>query len=465
VTIQRNQVHVNGIGGKGMAPAAALGHFAGYVVSGDDLAPNYRTALLSEAGIPIEIGRNSAGPLGTDILVSNDRINLREESAKNQVKLSRLEFVSSIFEARRMRQLCVSGSFGKSTAASILWSTLSALSPSCYIGADVPGTTCGASLSTGDLAVVEACEYRDAYLALRPRMAILLNVFENHEDHFGKGTEGFTLSFANYLRAHLDVLRHLVLVEGSPESLLDCVGPKVDIHTVGFGSACRWRVSAIQTNASGSSFLLSETSRGSDIGVFQVPFTGLHVIKAAAAAAVVGLICGVSVMNLRTGLWSSRLPAGRLSILYESSLVTGINDNARHPQQVSALLSALRERWPESSLCLVVHPWGRRNARDLLAWSAALQPADAILVMPVGDASVDSGGAERADAADILTRLVVAAGGRGWSASSVGEVANKFSELLVEGRHWVLTTVGYESSQNIFAELHRLVQLHTGNGE
>lgn len=452
------KIHVNGVGGKGMAPAAALAHLAGYAVSGDDLRPNHRTSILSEAGITVELGQNSQGPIGTDTVVSTSAMSPAKSLANQPHKITRLELVNSVFEDLDKKQISISGSFGKSSAASLMYSTLSTTAASCYIGADVPNTLCGAAIGGGEIAITEACEYRDAYLAVQPWMAVLLNTFENHEDFFGPGTRGFEQSFADFVNSRAGALEHVVLGEDVASGYLSEHETSPNIHRVGFAEYNNWRVRIRSSDAWGSDFEVCCDSNKLSLGTFKVPATGLHIVKAAAVAVVAATVCGVSAEVARRGLAEAVLPDRRLSVRYDLSSVAGIDDNGRHATQVTALVDALRQRWPLSKICLVASPWGRRNPRNLTDWAAAMGQADAAIILPVGDASTSAGGAELPEAAQLLENLISRKGVSAWAVESEGQAAEIACKLVQAGPHVVLATVGYDSSQEVFDAFHRAVR-------
>lgn len=75
-----------------------------------------------------------------------------------------------------------------------------------------------------------------------------------------------------------------------------------------------------------------------------------------------------------------------------------VDDNARQPGQVTALLQALRQAHPDRHLVVAVAPWGTKNRRDLAAWALGLAEAETAWVLPVGDAAVPGGETPDADA-------------------------------------------------------------------
>lgn len=228
------KAHFVGVGGKGIAPAASLALQAGYTVTGDDLIENHRTQAIRDAGATVNIGDNNLPAADAcDLVVATAAFARVPNAAWGIRRVERLQFVQQVFSECQKDVLAVCGTVGKSTAASVLWSTLSATHPSCYIGADIDGLLCGARLDSGQWAITEACEYRDAYFALDPRVLMLLNIAPNHEDFFGPGTQGFSASIGRLLSSNAGTIEHLV-VSSDAAATLEANDLRPSGHTVGY---------------------------------------------------------------------------------------------------------------------------------------------------------------------------------------------------------------------------------------
>jgi UDP-N-acetylmuramate--alanine ligase len=363
------KIHFAGIAGKGIAPAASLAVQAGYDVTGDDLSENHRTAALRAAGATIRVGRNEI-PAGVGAVVASSTIDLPQgaqiaaapaATAQRPVMLQRLEFVQHVFSRHGKDQIAVTGSVGKSSAAAITTSVFAPTDPSCYIGADVDTTLCGATLAAGPWAVTEACEYRDAYLALAPKIALILNLTTNHEDHFGDGTAGFARSLRTLIDGSAGTLEHVVTTSEAA-FVLNQHGLGIDgAHTVGHDGA-DWQLSIDHATPDSTRFSLRHT-QGRD--TFEVPLTGPHSATAAALAVVAARYAGLSDADIRAGLALARLPQRRMSLVHAAPGLSVYDDNARLPVQLTSLLAALRQSHPRQPITAVISPWGRRNRRDL----------------------------------------------------------------------------------------------------
>jgi UDP-N-acetylmuramate-alanine ligase len=386
------RVHFGGLGGKGIAPAASLAHQAGMHVTGDDLAPNHRTRALAAEGITVTLGSNTV-PADAEILVASAA--LPPGQGGEPRRMTRLEFVHHLFAAHHKRQIAVAGSLGKSTATAMLHRILAPLNPSAYIGADIPGLLCGGQLAAGTWAVVEACEYQGAYLALAPEIVIALNLVQNHEDHFGPGTSGFERSLATFLTDTPTPPRLTVLPEEVASLITPRLADSLSLTVESVGEDADWSIDITGADPHSTTFRLAQ--HGTHAGTWTVPAPGRHLVTAAACGLVTALHLGVSPADSAAALAGFRLPRRRMSTMHHDEHLVLIDDNARQPGQAAALLQALRQAHPDRHLVIAVAPWGRKNQRDLAAWALGLSEADTVWVLPVADAAVPGGEAPDAD--------------------------------------------------------------------
>ncbi|GAA1108103.1 Mur ligase domain-containing protein [Nocardiopsis metallicus] len=438
-------VHFNGLGGKGIAPAASLAHQAGMLVTGDDLAPNHRTRAFEAEGVAVTIGTNTI-PDSTTMHVASAALQPGHDAGPQP--MARLEFVQHLLAAHHKQLIAVSGSLGKSTAAALFHHILQPLVPSAYIGADVPGLLCGGKFAEGEWAIVEACEYKAAYLALAPEIVIALNLVQNHEDDLGPGTVGFERSLTTFLTQSPTPPRLAVLPDRVAALLaphLATTSTHLQVETVGEGAD--WSVHVTDADAHSTTFRLAQ--HGTHAGTWTVPAPGPHLVTAASCGLIAALHLGVSPADSAEGLAGFKLPRRRMSTMYRDDRLVLIDDNARQPDQAAALIQALRQAHPDRHLVIAVAPWGRKNQRDLPAWALGLHEADTVWVLPVGEAAVPGG--EVADADKRLAELIRLEGTPAYTVQPSGLLP------LPEDRsadRVLVATAGYDASLAAFSTLH-----------
>lgn len=442
-------IHFSGIAGKGIAPAAGVALSAGYKVTGHDLIENHRIPVLRQAGAEISLGRNVDPPSGTTLHVRSSLVTTQRTGV---IERSRLGFVSDILRAGENHVLAVAGSVGKSSAAAVIWAAHRSTSPGCYIGADLPETLCGGRYSKRTTAIVEADEYKDAYRALLPNTVALLNVFPNHEDHFGKGTSGFSKSFASWT-GDIPLTASEVVMTADAAAQLAANGVRVpatvlSVDTPWMDDSKSWQIEIVSASPGGTLFRLRQGRKYDD---FEIPLAGAHIATAAAIGVITARAAGIRDNEIRDGIAASTLPLRRQSLVHHARNVWVYDDNARLPVQFTTTVAALRQAHPAAQVIAVISPWGRLNRRNVEEWAQAGTHADTLVVLPVGEAAVSRGGAELDDADN---QLVMAVRQRGTRALAI----TKWEALPDARGETVYVTAGYDAQYEMFSGAHGYLQ-------
>ncbi len=194
-----------GIGGSGMYGCARLAYDLGFSVRGTDERESRNVERLVREGIFVRIGE-TALPRGTDavvysLAVSREHPLLKEAQARGILCIDRGDFLGVITE-RFEAIVAVSGSHGKSSTVGMCAEIFSraGLSPTVIAGADLDAYNGGYRRGRGRLVLLEACEYRDAFLSLSPTHAVVLNAEWEHTDYFASEKETKS-SFCRFLNS------------------------------------------------------------------------------------------------------------------------------------------------------------------------------------------------------------------------------------------------------------------------
>jgi UDP-N-acetylmuramate--alanine ligase len=174
------RIWLGGIGGAGMSGYALLARAWGAEVAGWD---RFETPYLRHLeGVAVEISREPPEPPpGWEVYVSSAFVG-RVEGRPRADLLA--ELVS------RRRSIVVAGAHGKTTTSAMIAFCLDRLGgdPAFLIGGDVPQLGGNARAGSGWL-VVEGDESDRSVAALRPEIAVLLNVDLDHHTTFGSRAE------------------------------------------------------------------------------------------------------------------------------------------------------------------------------------------------------------------------------------------------------------------------------------
>ena len=165
-----------GIGGAGLSGYARLARDQGAEVAGWD---KVETPYLGD--LEATIAPDPVVPEGWEVVVST----AYRDQAEGR---TRAEFLAELVALQR--SIVVSGAHGKTTTAAMIAFALDRLGhdPSFLIGGDVPQLGGNARAGTGWL-VAEGDESDRTIAALRPEIAVVLNVDLDHHSEFGSRAE------------------------------------------------------------------------------------------------------------------------------------------------------------------------------------------------------------------------------------------------------------------------------------
>jgi UDP-N-acetylmuramate--alanine ligase len=170
-----------GIGGAGMSAYALLARAWGAEVSGWDRVETPYLAPLREAGVEVEVASEpSASPQGAERYVSSAYPSIEGRP--------RAELLAELVAQRR--SIVVAGAHGKTTTTAMIAFCLDrlGLDPAFVVGGEVPQLGANARAGSGPL-VVEGDESDRSVAALRPEVAVLLNVDLDHHTEFASKAE------------------------------------------------------------------------------------------------------------------------------------------------------------------------------------------------------------------------------------------------------------------------------------
>ena len=191
------RIWLAGIGGAGMSGYALLAHAWGAEVAGWDRADTPYLRHLE--GIAVEISPDPPQPpSGWDVFVST-------AFAGRVEGRPRADLLAELVTQRRT--IVVAGAHGKTTTSAMIAFCLDrlGLEPAFLIGGDVPQLGGNARAGSGWL-VVEGDESDRSVAALRPEIAVLLNVDLDHHTTFGSRAE-VEAFFEDWLREVPQVVR------------------------------------------------------------------------------------------------------------------------------------------------------------------------------------------------------------------------------------------------------------------
>ena len=265
---------------------------------------------------------------------------------------------------RGKRSLVISGTHGKTTAASLLAWLLeyNGLKPSFLIGGIPNNLGQGARFTDSDWFVIEGDEYDTAFFDKRskfvhylPEAVVINNLEFDHADIFGSLAEIQT-SFRHLI--NIVPRNGLLLANADDANLLPLLGiDHCPVRRFGLGDNSDDLASGLAFSESGSEFQLGDTT-------FRIPMIGELNVRNALAALLLARYTGLSDEQIQSGFDTFKGIQRRLEIRGETGGVIVIDDFAHHPTAIRETLKALGQRYPGRRVWAIFEPRSNTTRRN-----------------------------------------------------------------------------------------------------
>ena len=347
-------IHFIGIGGAGMSPLAKILLLLGYQVSGSDQGTSPIIEELVRLGARIWTdGQHAENVRGADAIVVStaipyDNVEVIAAWDLRIPKLHRSDINAALVNA--YDGIAVAGSHGKTTTTSMIGVTLdcAGVSPTIIVGGEVPDLGTNAKLGTGRYLVSEADESDGSFLKLRPHIAVVTNVEDDHMDHYGtmeKIIEAFR-TFVDQTDADGTAVlcfENEILRQIARETPRRVVSYAIDAEA-------DYRAADMETHGSVISFTAFE--RGAEMGRVLLNIPGRHNVLNALACIAVARLAGVEFSEIRRALAQFHGAKRRFQTKGKERGVWVVDDYAHHPTEIAATLAAARQTNPGRLICV-----------------------------------------------------------------------------------------------------------------
>jgi UDP-N-acetylmuramate: L-alanyl-gamma-D-glutamyl-meso-diaminopimelate ligase len=401
---QPRHIHLIGICGTAMASLAGMLQERGFRVTGSDAAayPPMST-FLETLGIPVAqpFAEANLNPRPDLVVVGNalSRGNVELERLLDE----RIPFCSlpQILHDEFLvgkDVLVVAGTHGKTTTTSMLaWIFETAgLQPSFLIGGIAENFGRSFGLGEGKHFILEGDEYDTAFFDKGPKFlhyfpdsVILTSVEFDHADIY-KDLDAVETAFKRLV--NLVPRRGRIVAFDSGKSAgasIDRCLEKAFCRVERYGPSDRagdragWRITNLKLSEDRTSW--SVLRDGKAWADFEFPLGGEYNVWNATAAAALAANYEIPKDAIARALATFRSVKRRLEVKASVNGITIIDDFAHHPTAIEQTIRALRARYPQSRLWVVLEPRSntmRRNVlQDALARSLAL--ADEVVIAAI----------------------------------------------------------------------------------
>lgn len=369
-----------------MSGLAEILHSRGFRISGSDMKTSELTESLEAKGIKINIGQR-AGNITDDIdlfvytaAIHQDNPEWLEMQAKNIPSLSRAELLGEIMRNFGL-PIAISGTHGKTTTTSMISEILMGadLDPTITVGGILKSIEGNIRIGHSNYFVTEACEYTNSFLSFFPKIALILNIEEDHMDFF-KDINDIRNSFTRF--AKLLPEDGALIINGEIDDIpaitssLPC-----KVYTYGFED----RFDYYATDITYDEFSRASYTLHSPSGECQVSLgvPGKHNVSNSLAAICCSDICNVDRKAALAALSGFTGTDRRFEYKGEVGGVTIIDDYAHHPTEIMSTLNAAA-KCKHNKLWVAFQPHTYTRTKAFLPQFAdALSLADGIILADI----------------------------------------------------------------------------------
>ena len=356
-----SRVHIIGIGGIHMSAIARLLKERGLTITGSDLEETALTKDLKSEGITIFSQHDASNVSTADLVITTaavkkNHIEIVEAEKRKIPILRRSEAIAELIDGKKI--IAISGSHGKTSTSTLIATILkqSNFSPMYVLGGESQDLTKNSAWGSGIHCVVEADEYKRAFLDYEPDLEVITNIDADHLDDYG--------SRENYYNAFLQFAKNLkssglILLcgddKGTGQLLSEITDTGLRYESYGFEETNTWVARDLNLNHSGARFELSGPSNF-EHGLLEISVPGKHAVLNALAAAAVSLHEGVQFSSIQKTLKQFHGVKRRFELIGETRGISVIDDYAHHPTEVQATLETTRMRYTNHRLIAIYQP-------------------------------------------------------------------------------------------------------------
>ena len=360
--MDRKKFHFIGIGGAGMSVLAKILIESGYKVSGSDRADSSTLEMLKSLGAKIFVG-HSAENISTDIdaivcssAIPADNPEILKASELKIPKLHRSDINAMLLNAKS--GIAVAGAHGKTTTTSMIGFVLynAGVDPTIIIGGESVDLDTGAILGKSNYLVSEADESDGSFVTLKPSIAVVTNIEDDHLDHYGT-VEKIREAFKTFLQ---NIKPEGTAVLCYDNEVVRGIGSELDKEIISYAIdyPAEFTATSIRADVNGINFdVIQRINVGGEIGKkflgkVQLAIHGRHNVLNALATIAVAIKIGVNFDKIADGLRKFHGAKRRFQTKARIKDIWIVDDYGHHPTEIAATLKAAQEAKPERIICI-----------------------------------------------------------------------------------------------------------------
>ena len=378
-----HKVYFLGIGGIGMSAIARYMNANGVEIHGYDRENSPLTEQMISEGMNIHFTENIEKiPQEIDFVVYTpaiDRSNKEFQflSSKGLTIKKRSEILNEITNDKFL--IAVAGTHGKTSISSIISHIFNKAGIACtsFIGGISKNIDSNLQYSENSkVFIVEADEFDRSFLSLNPDIALISSIDADHLDIYG--------SYDNLLKSFSLFAGKIknsgkLIIKNGLNLPMSFTGKKI---TYSFNSDANYSAFNYKFSGGKSCFDLFKNSRKLDEFIFSMP--GGYNIENAIASIAVALEFGIDLLSIKSALESYSGVKRRFEYRINTDKLVYIDDYAHHPNELKAIISAVRQLYPKKKICGIFQPHLFSRTKDFSdEFAKSLDLLDEIILLEI----------------------------------------------------------------------------------
>tara|TARA_B100000886_G_scaffold18076_1_gene11602 strand:- start:812 stop:2206 length:1395 start_codon:yes stop_codon:yes gene_type:complete len=384
-------IHFIGIGGIGMSGLSLIMKGKGFKVQGSDLISNKNVERLKKEKIKIFIGQKKQNLKKATIIVISSAIKKNnpeviEAKRKNLPIITRGEMLAHIVSLTK--NIVVAGSHGKTTTTSLVTSIFqkTKLDPTIINGGVINSIRNTAKLGKSDWSILEADESDGSFVHIPPTYSIITNIDREHMDYY-KSIDDLKKFFLKFIEKVPSFGKSFICIDDKINSEIIKKIKSKNFYTYGLNPKSNFLIKNIKQSTTFSKFDLLVNVPNKKKLTFKnlrIPLIGIHNIRNSIAAAAVALTVGISISDIKKGLFNFKGVQRRFNKIFTYNGIDFYDDYAHHPTEIKVVLDGVNKVYQNFNKVCIFQPHRISRLKDLRKeFSYAFKDADTVILCPI----------------------------------------------------------------------------------
>lgn len=383
-----NRIYFLGIGGIGMSALARYFLAQGKDIAGCDRVSTPLTRELEKEGMTIhytddiEQIPDSFKEINHTLVIYTPAIPKTHKefmyfTRQNHLIKKRSEVLGLL--SKEMYGIAVAGTHGKTTVSTLIAYLLNFTQEKCnaFLGGIAKDFNSNLLIATqSDKMVLEADEYDRSFLQLYPNLTVITAMDADHLDIYGDKEE-----LEKTFHTFIDQIKpggFLLYKTGLPI----CRPEKTAVYTYALSGEADFHTSNVKIVNGGFEF--SVVTLTGVVEGFRLEIPGRINVENALAALSVCYLLGYDLADFKTPLQHFKGIYRRFDVQLQQPQIVYIDDYAHHPAELEAVISSVKELYPDKKISGIFQPHLYTRTRDFAdGFAASLDKLDEIVLLDI----------------------------------------------------------------------------------